>query len=263
LLRTGTNTVSLSVTTQGEAPRLRTDFEATTSRGERVYIASNGDWRSRPGHVPDWHLVDLARDSGWQACRAETGYLRVVPRRILRELGELQPSAAFWLARTADYVSIVGLLAMAAWVGCRATAAAMRWVAGDQGSAALGVLPDLALVPSTLAAATGWLMTWDYAWSPQDIYQPHWLAALLLLVVMQWLLVVLFAPRKPAAHTYRTNEPTTRPRSQHLLATHHRCLALAQGAGYCGRANPSRRDWRLRVHSRRAAARLSKWTSAP
>ncbi|HEX2473367.1 MAG TPA: hypothetical protein VHK01_01395, partial [Lacipirellulaceae bacterium] len=195
LLKRGTNTISLAVTTAGESPRLRADFEATTGRGEHVYVATDGDWRSQAGHVPNWHRVDSAGATEWQPCRAEIGYLSVVPRHVLRELAELEPPALYWGIRYATYAGIVALLAVAAWLGCASLAPAIRRLTLDQSSTAPDLMPYLALVPSTVVAATARLLLWDPAWSANDIYRPLCLTALLLAVVAQWLLIAIMAKR--------------------------------------------------------------------
>jgi hypothetical protein len=195
LLKRGRNTISLAVTTAGEAPRLRADLEATTRRGEHVYVATDGDWKSRAGHVPDWHRVDLKTFAEWQPCRAEIGYLSVVPRRVLRELAELKPPALYVAIRYTTYLGMVALLAAIAWLGCSSLAPAIRRSTLDQSTIAPDLLPYLALVPSTVAAATARLMLWDPAWSANDIYRPLWLAALLFAVVAQWLLIAITTKR--------------------------------------------------------------------
>ena len=191
--------MALAVTTAGESPRLRGDLEATNDRGERLYVATNGDWLSSPGNLPNWHHVGMLALDNWKSCRAEVGYLHVVPRRITRELGEAKLPAEFWLLRSATYVGIVALVAVAAWLGCRITAGVLHRVTEHKSTSVTELLPYVALVPSTIAAAAGRLMTWDYAWSWHDVYQPRWLVILILLVVGQWLLLVVVA-RKPSRH---------------------------------------------------------------
>ena len=203
LLEPGSNTVSLAAITAGEAPRARLDLEATTSGGERVYVATDGDWKSLSGHVVDWHLAKPSDDEAWQPCKAEIGYLQVVPRRILRELGELNPSMSFWLIRSAEYLGGIALFGLAAGFGCLFVANLLGRLTPEAGGHHLNVLPYLALVPSIVAAGAAWLCTWDLSWSGRDFYRPLWLLGLVLLVLMQWLLLLTIAPRP------MTSKPTT------------------------------------------------------
>ena len=132
----------------------------------------------------------------WQPCRAEVGYLSVVPRRVLRELAELEPPALFWAIRYATYLGMASLFAVLAWLGCWSLASAIHRLTPDQNTVGVELLPYMALVPSTVAAVTARLMLWDPAWSVNDIYQPLWLGALLLVVVAQWLLIAMTAKRE-------------------------------------------------------------------
>ena len=194
LLRSGRNTISLSMTTAGEAPRVRADLEAATGDGQRVYVPTNQLWRSLPGYVANWHRLDPTAHGEFQPCQAEIGYLGVVPRQIVRELQDLRPTAAFWLTRSANYVALIALFGMGAWCGCRLTGSLLnRVTAGSSGGGAFATLPYVALLPSIMAAGVAWLSMFDLAWSAQDIFRPLWFCGVVLLVLMQWLLLVMIA----------------------------------------------------------------------
>jgi hypothetical protein len=108
---------------------------------------------------------------------------------MVRELMEIRPGGAFWVARGVMYaVWIVGS-ALLAGVG----ASLVGWLLNrlrPAGSALPAALPFASLVPSTIAATTGGLMTWDLAWAGRDVYQPLWLLGLWLAVAAQWLLLL-------------------------------------------------------------------------
>jgi hypothetical protein len=188
LLRQGQNTISILAETPGEAPRVRADLEATTLRGERVYVATNDQWKGAGGYVADWIAPNL-KSADWQPCKADLGYLGVMPRFVTRELIELKPPAAFWFARAARYAGWIVLSGLTAAVG----ASLCGWLITrtESASAAATALPYLALLPSTVAAATGSLMTWDLAYAAHDVYKPLWLMGVWLLVVAQWLLLIV------------------------------------------------------------------------
>jgi hypothetical protein len=196
LLRSGKNTISLAISTAGEAPRLRADLEATTQANQRLYVATDGEWRCKPGFVADWQLQEPTTQN-WQPCKAEVGYLHYAPRRILRELGELEPPPAFWFTRFVTGLSYSLLLGIIAWLGCRCVTNLVRRLNADRKESTSSPLVYLALVPSTVAAAIGWLMTSDQNWTGHDIYQPIWFVVLLALVVVQWLSIICFAYGKP------------------------------------------------------------------
>ncbi len=216
LLRLGGNTISLAVTTAGEAPRLRADLEATTSRQERIYLATNDDWRSRPGNLPDWHLASPDAIAQWQPCQAETGYLGIVPRRIMRELQELRLPMALRLVRWATFIGLIAVAGIVAWSGCSLVAKLISPPINESDRGVFAALPYVALVPTIVIASAVWLLQWDAAWSAQDVYHPAWLGALVLLVVMQWLLLVVFAPKGVATSSRAVSTQSTTSRWQQL-----------------------------------------------
>jgi hypothetical protein len=195
LLRSGQNTVSLFVTTAGEAPRVRADLETATNDGDYLYVVTDGQWRSRTGNVADWNRLDPTSDSKFQPCEVEIGYLGVVPRQIERELRDLRPPTSFWLARSAAYIGLIAICGIAAWAGCSLTKWLLDRVTENTSDGVFATLPYIAFVPSIVAAAVAWLCMWDQAWSAREIYRPAFLYGLGLLAVMQWLLLVVIAPR--------------------------------------------------------------------
>jgi hypothetical protein len=113
----------------------------------------------------------------------------------------VQPPPAFWFSRLATGLSFSVIFAVIAWIGCQSVTNLARRSLVKSGSVVPESLAYLALVPSTLAAAVGWLMTLDQNWTSRDIYRPMWFLGLLLLVLVQWLLIIFLAFGKPrAAH---------------------------------------------------------------
>jgi hypothetical protein len=196
LLQSGTNTVSMSVTTAGEAPRVRADLEATTSDGRNVYIGTDEKWRSISGSVADWHRLDPIAHPEFEPCQPEIGYMGVIPQQIRRELRELNLPYSFWARRWASHLGLMAICGLVGWAGCRLTGLSVRRLAGASNSRVFSTLPFIALLPSAILAAVAWLSMWDPSWTAQDIYRPVWLLALGLLVLMQWLLLVFLAPRR-------------------------------------------------------------------
>ena len=188
LLRRGRNVVSILAETPGEPPRVIADLEATAINGARTYVATDDQWKGAEGLVDDWMQPDFTSNH-WQPCNVETGYLGVVPRSMSRELMEIRPQGSFWAARAAMYAGWVVVSGLVAAVG----ATFVGWLLNRMRPAESTLptaLPYAALVPSTVAAAIGSLMTWDLAWAGHDIYQPRWVLALWLLVAAQWLLLL-------------------------------------------------------------------------
>jgi hypothetical protein len=195
LLKSGGNTVSISVTTAGEAPRVRADLEASTSDGRHVYVATDEKWRGISGYVADWHRLDPTTHSEFKPCQAEIGYLGVIPRQIRRELRELNLPYAFWAGRWANHLGLIAVCGLVGWAGCRITGRSLRRIAGQSNVRVFSALPYIALLPSSILAAIAWLVLWDPSWAARDIYRPIWLFGLGLLLLMQWLLLVAIAPR--------------------------------------------------------------------
>jgi hypothetical protein len=204
LLRRGRNTVSILAETPSEAPRVMADLEATTLTGQRTYVATDDQWKGAQGLASDWMAPDFTSDQ-WQACTAETGYLGVVPRTVAREIVEIRPGGVFWMARGLIYAAWIAGAAAVAGLG----ASSVGWLLNRMrptDSPLPAALPFAALVPSTVAALGGALMTWDLAWGWQDIYQPLWLATLWLAVAVQWLLLLAVNSGRAAAHSLAGSE---------------------------------------------------------
>jgi hypothetical protein len=194
LLQKGSNSIAILSEAGGEAPRLRADLEATSWDGTRTYISTDETWKVRSGYLDNWTTPDL-EDSKWLPCRVELGYQGVVPRTMQREMVELEPPPAFWIARTLTYILwfvISGILV----VGGVTLLTRLLNGAGSIMSATPFDIPYLALLPSTIAAVVGHLMTWDLAWTGHDVYRPLWLFALWLLPVTQWLLILILSSRE-------------------------------------------------------------------
>jgi hypothetical protein len=200
LLRSGSNTVSILAETAGENPRILADVEATTLRGDRTYVATNAEWKSAGGYMADWLEPDL-ESADWQPCEAEVGYLGVTPRTVARELAAISPPGAFWFARAAKYAGSIALTGLIAAVGATITGRLLKLTRPDD-SPLPEALPYLALLPSTIAAATGGLMTWDMAFAAHDVYQPLWLMGLWLMIAAQWLLLLAVNTGRAAAKAF-------------------------------------------------------------
>jgi hypothetical protein len=205
VLRSGTNTVAFSITTAGESPRLRADLEATTTGGQRVYVATDGDWKSATGSPADWLSPDFAADS-WQPCHVEAGYLGVVPRGMKREIEELDPPSVYWVVQALHCAGWIALFGVLAACGAYSVDWIMRRV-NPQGTGFPAALPYLALLPSSVAAASAGLLTWDLAWTGHDVFQPRWTLALALLVIMQWLVMIILSTGRQAAVAARLRSP--------------------------------------------------------
>jgi hypothetical protein len=205
LLRAGENTVSVFATTAGETPRLRADLEATTRAGNRTYVATDEQWRALPGYVADWHELNPALHSGFQPSKAEVGYLGVVPRQIMRELGEVRLPPTYWIKRSAAYICLVAACGAVAWYGCKLVGGLLMRLTNGAGERRYATLPYIALLPSIVATAVAWLASWDLRWTVYDIYRPSWLLGIALLVPMQWLLLIAVSARRqqPRSETVR------------------------------------------------------------
>lgn len=192
LLRRGENVVSIMSETAGEPPRVMADLEATTVAGERTYIATDATWKGSTGFAADWLTPDFDHER-WTECAAQHGYQGVVPRALGRELLSVDPPGAFWFIRAVVHgMWIVGSGLVAA-AGAFAIAGLIDRRRPPEGASS-SALAYVALLPSTVAAATGALMTWDLAWSAHDVYQRSWLAALWFLVPAQWLSLLALSP---------------------------------------------------------------------
>ncbi|HYO24393.1 MAG TPA: glycosyltransferase family 39 protein, partial [Lacipirellulaceae bacterium] len=197
LLRAGVNSIAILSESSGESPRIRADVEATLGDGTRATVATDATWKFRTGYVSAWTTPDLT-DAEWSPCRLELGYQGVVPRTMVRELVELSPPPAFWFARRLIYFAwVAGACAAAAGGGM--VVARLLYVANGLRTSRLLDLPYVALLPSTIAATVGHLMTWDLAWTGRDVYQPLWLLALALAPVMQWLVLLMLSSKATPA----------------------------------------------------------------
>ena len=197
LLRRGRNTVSILAETLGEPPRVIADLEATAVNGSRTYVATDDQWRGADGLAADWLEPDFSAIH-WQPCNVETGYLGVVPRNTSRALIELNPPTSFWAARAAIYLAWVVVSGLVAALGATLVAGLLNRMRPAD-SPLPAALPFAALVPSTVAAAFGSLMTWDLAWAGHDVYQPRWVLTLWLMVAAQWLLLLAINGGRAAA----------------------------------------------------------------
>jgi hypothetical protein len=183
-LNSGTNTISISVTTPGESPRLRADLEATTTRGQRAYVATDNSWKSAAGAPIGWQKPDLT-DTAWQPCKPEIGFVGVSPYLMKRELADVVPPIGFWFSRAAIdgiFILLSGLVA-----GCGSYLIGRILQRRSVPANALSVLPFLALLPSSLIATFADFATWDLGWTGRDVYQPSWVFWLWGLVALQWL----------------------------------------------------------------------------
>lgn len=194
LLRRGENIIAILSETAGEAPRIRADFEANTHDGVHAYTGTDDTWKCATGYLADWNIPDL-QSNVWTPCRAETGYVGVVPRSMMRELVQVDPPPVFWLARYATYWTWIAVSGLAAIVGAALVARLLAATAGSESPSTFNV-PYLALLPNSLAAVVGHLMTWDLAWTAHDVYRSLWLMGLWLLLVGQWLVVLMLRTRK-------------------------------------------------------------------
>ncbi len=194
LLKAGSNTISIFSATIGERPRIRADLEATTHNGVMVYVPTDHHWVSATGSIGDWQNSDLSTNA-WRACEPGIGYLGAVPRSIERELVPINPPLGFWGARWVKYLCWIGLWGVLAAAGCAFTTRVLEHTNAEQRQVS-DQLAYAALVPSTVLAFAGGIMTWDLAWTAHDVYQPLWLLGLVILVVAQWLLLVLIGTWK-------------------------------------------------------------------
>ncbi|MBA3481757.1 MAG: glycosyltransferase family 39 protein, partial [Pirellulales bacterium] len=226
LLRRGRNVVSILAETLGEPPRVLADLEATAVNGSRTYVATDDQWRGAEGLAADWLQPDFSAIE-WQPCNVETGYLGVVPRTMSRELIELKPPTAFWAARATVYAAWVFVSGMVAALGATLVGGLLNRMRPSD-SELPAALPYAALVPSTVAAAIGSLMTWDLAWAGHDIYQPRWVLALWLLVAAQWLLLLAINGGRAAAATAVPASP------RHGRSRARRVAIIAGGALIAG-----------------------------
>jgi hypothetical protein len=203
MLQSGTNTISIFATTRGEVPRIRADLEATAHNGATTYIATDGSWQSAAGGAANWLAPDLA-DAAWKACQPEVGYMGVVPRIIERQLVEVNPPTSFEFTGWLTYLCWMGFWGVAAFFGCKGTCSVLEQIDAP-GIAYADQLPQIALLPSTVLALAGGLMTYDLKWSGRDVYQPAILLALVLLVVAQWLLLLLIGTWKHGRPAFAQN----------------------------------------------------------
>jgi hypothetical protein len=210
-LKSGANTVSISVTTPGESPRLRADLEATTIAGQREYIATDDSWKSAAGAPIDWQQPNLA-NAAWQACKPETGFVGVSPYLMKRELADVVPPIGFWFSRAV--IDGLFILASGLIAGCGSYVVGKVLQARSAGITALSALPFLALVPSSLVATFADYATWDLGWTGRDVYQPTWVFALWGLVAVQWLVLCIFAAFRAGSLVQQPGAP--------LSAAHHR-----------------------------------------
>jgi hypothetical protein len=197
LLDRGENTIAILSEAAGEAPRIRADLEATTRDGAHAYVATDATWKSASGFLEDWTTPDL-NAATWTLCRADLGYVGVVPRTMMRELVQLDPPRAFWVARYAQYFVWIAISGIVAFLGASLMTRLLTKTA-TSGSRLVDSVPYLAMLPIAIAAVVGHLMTWDLAWTGHDVYRPFWLLALWLALVAQWLAVLLIGVAKPIA----------------------------------------------------------------
>jgi hypothetical protein len=182
-LKPGANTASIFVTTPGEPPRLRADLEATTADGQPLYIATDNAWKSAAGERVDWLQPKLS-EAHWQQCQPSIGFAGVAPYTMSRELADTVPTISFWLTRAVADAGIMILSGLAAWLGCYYVG---RFLQCRSGQNSLTVLPFVALLPSTLAAAVAAYATWDLRSAAHDVYTIPWLVGLFALVGVQWI----------------------------------------------------------------------------
>lgn len=190
-LKSGDNRVAIMVTTPGEPPRLRADVEATSVRGEVSYAGTDDTWKSIAGNATAWQTAEIANNDVWKACTPEIGYLRLQPRAMEREVGEIHPSLGFWGWRAVYDTALMIAFALAGLLGCKFIGSLLP--RQHDLAASFNSLPYVALLPSAILAAAAALATWDYAWVGRDFYQPRWLAALAMLVAVQWLALLVIA----------------------------------------------------------------------
>lgn len=196
LLRRGSNVVSILAETPGEAPRFLADLEVTTIGGEKTYLATDAAWKGAAGFAADW-LSPGFTDDHWENCAVQIGYQGVVPRSMIRELAVINPTGSFWLIRGLNHtVWIIGTGLIGAF-GASIVGRVLNRRNDTDGeiSSALSFLP---LLPASIAAATGALMTWDLAWAAHDIYKPIWLLSLWGMAAGQWALLLALSWTKSA-----------------------------------------------------------------
>ncbi len=197
LLRRGRNVISVMAETPGEKPRLLADLETTTADLQRTYLATDDSWSSAAGYPSDWLEPDFAA-AEWQQCKPEIGYQGIPPRSLVRELGILDPTRAFWIERGAIHAAwILGSGLLGALGSLGVFAAMKKYIAAAEPLPV--ALPFLPLLVGSLAACSGALMTWDFRWAGHDVYRPVWLYSIWIGVAAQWLLLLALISVKSLA----------------------------------------------------------------
>lgn len=196
LLRRGANTVSIMAETPGEPPRFLADLEATAIDGETTYLATDASWKGAAGFADDWLAPNFA-DNHWEACAAQIGYQGVVPRMMTRELASINPTGAFWFFRGLNHAAWIAGSGFGGALGAYAVGRLLNR-AKHAGSEISPALPFVPMLPASIAAATGALMTWDLAWGAHDVYKPIWLLSLWGVLAGQWTLLLALNLTKSA-----------------------------------------------------------------
>ncbi len=197
LVHSGTNVVSLALSTRCPPPHLLLDMEVE-GRSGKVYPLGTDEtwqWRAAPGH--DW-LASTIDSTKWRACQVEHGDVGRLRWKGARRLAEFVLPWEFRASSVGAELGLVLLIALTTWVLTRI--ATRLLLVGDAERQRRGVSPAvLALVPSAALAIAGIMAVYDPR-VPQDwVYRPGWLILVIGLVLVQWVVLRVLLRRQTAA----------------------------------------------------------------
>jgi len=196
MVRSGRNVLAFTLTPAVGPPHFLADVEVVDTSGRCVRFGTDAEWLSRQARPADW--LDPGRDGSndWTPCRAEPGDLDIPPWRPVRQPVELSLPLFTAAQRLGGQAALILVLALITAVACRAAAGFLTLCRGYPSAearlAAAGVA-HLALVPATLLIGAGVFATYDPRIAVQDVYRPEWVFLALFSVVLQWLLLGLYA----------------------------------------------------------------------
>ncbi len=225
LVRPGTNDLTFLVTSHAGPSHLLAEMEVIDGAGNLLRVASDGSWRARPGTPADWLRPSTDEALAWQRCVAHPGDLGVSPWQPARETLTVTlplPATVGLLAGQLGLMAGVALLTLLAcrWVGRR-----LNIRRGLPAGATTPGVVYLALVVPLAAIAAAALAVYDPRVTRQEVYRGGWVALAVAAVLVQWLLLWLWARGAVADRP----APATRPGRSPLWVTGLVALLVAAG----------------------------------
>src|SRR5262249_8645826 len=120
VVRSGSNVVSVLMSSAAGAPRLLADLEVEDPAGSRLSLGTDATWEARSGLSTEWLATEPSAD--WRPCRAETGDLDIPPWQPQRQDVAIAEPVSVVIRNTLGEASVMALIALLTALACHGAA---------------------------------------------------------------------------------------------------------------------------------------------